>query len=92
MQLVPVPNAIFEFVDTFVDHGVAWAVGAMYWLAYSSILPIQVIGAGKLLRFRGVNDEWIQLASAGWPFLILTINLVHIKGSSKWSQRPSMFV
>ncbi|KAI6370804.1 hypothetical protein MCOR25_004093 [Pyricularia grisea] len=88
--LVPVPNAIFEFVDTFVDHGVAWAVGAMYWLAYSSILPIQVIGAGKLLRFRGVNDEWIQLASAGWPFLILTINLVHIKGSSKWSQRPSM--
>jgi amino acid transporter len=30
-QLFPAPNAIVEYVRTFVDEDLAWIVGIAYW-------------------------------------------------------------
>ncbi|KAL8377330.1 hypothetical protein RB595_008155 [Gaeumannomyces hyphopodioides] len=80
VQLFPVPNAIFEYVDTFVDHDAAWAVGVLYWFTYASIVPYQVLNATKMLRFwLGSNSEAsLRIFAAIAPFVLLIINLADV--------------
>jgi yeast amino acid transporter len=34
VQCFPVPNAIVEYVKTFVDEDLGWVVGIAYWLVF----------------------------------------------------------
>lgn len=31
VQIFPAPNAIYEYVATFVDEDLAWVAGMAYW-------------------------------------------------------------
>ena len=38
-QIFPAPNAIVEYVKTFVDADLAWVVGIAYWYVVDITLP-----------------------------------------------------
>ncbi|KAL8353949.1 hypothetical protein RB601_003685 [Gaeumannomyces tritici] len=79
VQLFPVRNAIFEYVEKFVDGDVAWAVGVLYWFTYASIFPFQILNAADQLKFWLPEQGGTRIFAALIPFLLLAINLVRVK-------------
>ncbi|KAL8303154.1 hypothetical protein RB600_006860 [Gaeumannomyces tritici] len=79
VQLFPVPNAIFEYVSAFVDKDVAWGVAILYWFAYASIFPYQVLAVARILHFWVPMNPWPRVLATCLPVLLFFLNVVHVK-------------
>ncbi|KAH8844910.1 hypothetical protein MCOR27_007033 [Pyricularia oryzae] len=79
VQLFPTRNAIFEYIDKFVDHDVAWAASILYWLTYSAIVPFQILTASRFLEFWLDQSNLTRIFTYSAPLLLLVINIVPVK-------------
>jgi amino acid permease len=61
-QQFPAPNAIVEYVKTFVDQDLGWVVGIAYWYAFASVFAVQNLAAAGLSRYWGLSQTWQTLA------------------------------
>lgn len=74
-QLFPMPNAIVQYVRTFVDKDLGWIVGIAYWYSYASVFALQLISAAGLSKYWGL-DQTGQIVAfyIVAPLAILTLN------------------
>jgi len=74
-QQFPAPNAIVEYVKTFVDKDLGWVVGIAYWFAFASVFAVQNLAAAELSKYWGLTQTFQTLAFYGLaPLVILTLN------------------
>ncbi|KAM5437033.1 hypothetical protein MferCBS31731_005688 [Microsporum ferrugineum] len=88
--LMPVNAPVMEFPRRFVDRGVGFAVGWVYWFAYAVLAADQLVAVTNSVRFRyddgktflhwetGENVHpavWISL----FLFLVTMINMLPVK-------------
>lgn len=74
-QQFPAPNAIVEYVKTFVDEDFGWVVGIAYWYAFASVFAVQNLAAAQLSTYWGLAQTWQTLAFyAIAPVVIVTLN------------------
>lgn len=74
-QQFPAPNAIVEYVKTFVDKDLGWVVGIAYWYAFASVFAVQNLAAAELSTYWGLSQTFQTLAFyALAPLVILTLN------------------
>ena len=57
-QQFPAPNAIVEYVKTFVDEDLGWVVGIAYWYAFASVFAVQNLAAAQLSTYWGLDQTW----------------------------------
>ncbi|KAF8848234.1 amino acid transporter [Acephala macrosclerotiorum] len=74
-QKFPAPNAIVEYVKTFVDEDLGWVVGIAYWYAFASVFAVQDLVAAQLSTYWGLTQTWQTLAFYVLaPVVIVTLN------------------
>ena len=88
--LMPVNAPIMEFPRRFLDRGVGFAIGWMYWLVWVFGAAGQIINTSDTVEFRyddgKTNLNWNMgeyLNSAIWIsiflFLVISINMFPVK-------------
>jgi amino acid transporter len=88
--LIPVNAPIMEFPRRFLDRGVGFAIGWMYWLAWVVGAAGQILSASATIEFRyddgKTNLNWDiggYINNAIWIsiflFLIISINMLPVK-------------
>jgi yeast amino acid transporter len=89
-QQFPAPNAIVEYVKTFVDKDLGWVVGIAYWYAFASVFAVQNLAAAELSKYWGLSQTFQTLAFyAVAPLVILTLNFFGVFVS--WIYSPPCF-
>jgi amino acid permease len=74
-QQFPAPNAIVEYVKTFVDKELGWVVGIAYWYAFASVFAVQNLAAAELSKYWGLSQTFQTLFFyAVAPSVILILN------------------
>ncbi|KMU88261.1 lysine transporter [Coccidioides immitis H538.4] len=78
--LMPVNAPVMEFPRRFVDRGVGFAVGWMYWFAYAVLAADQLVAATNSIKFHYEDKRtyisWVvgeNVHSAVWITLVLVI-------------------
>ena len=61
--LMPVNAPVMEFPRRFLDRGVGFAVGWMYWFAYAVIAAEEITAVSNTIDFRYDDGR----TSLGWP-------------------------
>jgi len=74
-QQFPAPNAIVEYVGTFVDEDLRWVIGIAYWYAFASVFAVENLAAAGLSNYWGLSQTVQTLAFyVASPAIILTLN------------------
>ncbi|KIX01307.1 uncharacterized protein Z518_09032 [Rhinocladiella mackenziei CBS 650.93] len=74
INIWPIPNAMVEFVRSFVDEDLGIAVGILYWYTYCVSFSALIIVAGDLTKYWGLSHAWKSLTFAAAPWILLAIN------------------
>jgi amino acid transporter len=75
-QQFPAPNAIVEYVRTFVDEDLSWVIGIAYWYAFASVFAVENLAAAGLSNYWGLSQTCQTLAFYfASPVIILMLNL-----------------
>ncbi|PYH92925.1 amino acid transporter [Aspergillus ellipticus CBS 707.79] len=78
-QQFPVYNSIVEYVRTFVDDDLGWAIGLLYWYAYAATFSSQSAMAATILEYWGLPQAWRALICyALIPFILFLLNLTGV--------------
>ena len=88
--LMPVNAPVLEFPRRFLDRGVGFAIGWMYWLVWVCGAASQIIDTSETVDFRyddgKTNLNWNMgeyINSAIWIsiflFLVISINMLPVK-------------
>lgn len=86
-QQFPAPNAIVEYVRTFVDEDLGWVVGIAYWYAFASVFAVQNLAAAQLSGYWGLTQTWQTLAFyVIAPVVIVILNFFGVFVRSKKSR------
>ncbi|KAL2374908.1 hypothetical protein RJZ57_000601 [Blastomyces gilchristii] len=84
--LMPVNAPIMEFPRRFLDRGVGFAVGWIYWFAYGVLAADQLVAVANTIRFKYIDDygthlEWVtgrSVHAAVWVSVVLvTVTLIN---------------
>jgi amino acid transporter len=90
--LMPVNGPMLEFPRRFLDRGVGFAVGWIYWFAYTVLAADQVVQVANSIRFQyddgrtqlswatGVSVDpavWISMALV----IVITLNMMKVRVS-----------
>jgi amino acid transporter len=74
-QQFPAPNAIVEYVGTFVDEDLRWVIGIAYWYAFASVFAVENLAAAGLSNYWGLSQTFQTLAFyVASPTIIVTLN------------------
>jgi amino acid transporter len=96
--LMPVNGPMLEFPRRFLDRGVGFAVGWMYWFAYTVMAADQIVQVSNSIRFH-YDDGKTHLAwaigesvdPAVWISMTLVvvvlINTVKVRVSVDWLKK-----
>ncbi|KAF3771209.1 hypothetical protein M406DRAFT_354729 [Cryphonectria parasitica EP155] len=80
VQLFPAPNAIFEYVSTFVDRELAWVVGLAYWYAWTSVFATEMLTAATIIRYWKASPFLTSIISyVVIPIILVFINTRHVQ-------------
>ncbi len=78
-QQFPAPNAIVEWVKTFVDEDLGWVIGIAYWYAFASQFANQSLAAANLSTYWDLSPTFQTLAFyAVGPIVILVLNFLGV--------------
>ncbi|KAJ9637660.1 hypothetical protein H2199_007150 [Coniosporium tulheliwenetii] len=78
-QMFPAPNAIVEYVRTFVDEDLGWVVGIAFWYTFAAIFAVQNLAAANMSRYWGLAQTWQTIGFyVVAPAIILAINFVGV--------------
>jgi yeast amino acid transporter len=75
-QQFPVPNAMVEYVRTFVDEELGWVIGLAYWYAFVSVFAVENLAAAELSHYWNLSQTFQTLAFyVASPIIVLLLNL-----------------
>ncbi|OAX81601.1 hypothetical protein ACJ72_04055 [Emergomyces africanus] len=98
--LMPVNAPIMEFPRRFLDRGVGFAVGWIYWFAYGVLAADQLVAVANTIRFKYIDDhgthlEWVtggSVHAAVWVSVVLiTVTLINTLPVKYYGQLEYVF-
>ncbi|KKZ65305.1 hypothetical protein EMCG_08821 [[Emmonsia] crescens] len=98
--LMPVNAPIMEFPRRFLDRGVGFAVGWIYWFAYAVLAADQLVAVANTIRFKYIDDngthlEWVtggSVHAAVWVSVVLiTVTLINTLPVKYYGQLEYVF-
>lgn len=74
-QQFAAPNAIVEYVKTFVDEDLGWVIGLAYWYSFASAFALENLAAAALSEYWSPGQTLQIIAFyVVSPVLILALN------------------
>ena len=77
-QLFPAPNAIVEYVGTFVDREFSLVVGIAYWYTHASIFATMTLFAANFSTYWDTESRFQIVFYIVAPIILLIINFVGV--------------
>ncbi|KAF7539290.1 hypothetical protein G7054_g2283 [Neopestalotiopsis clavispora] len=77
VQVFPAQNAIYLYVEQFVDEDLAWVASIAHWYCWASIMPVQMLNASRILEYwPDVDSVAGPMAFYGFtPWVLFALNL-----------------
>ncbi|KAI1846699.1 hypothetical protein JX266_007272 [Neoarthrinium moseri] len=76
VQLFPAQNAIYLYVEQFVDEDLASVAAVAHWYCWASILPLQMLNAARILEYWKGDTIIASIVFYGvTPWIIFALNL-----------------